>query len=314
MNGICRRGENVLEIVQSKQRKMYVVGIVSLLASAILTSISQVYYANKVQLVHPFLFTGISFFITAIFFQMVAMKQRVQVEWKRAFLPLLKLNLASVLAFMGFYFALKYIEPAIVSSLEMGVGPLFVLVIALRTRVHIPRIQWWIALGTLGACLLLIYAIFSGNSGVTEWRVENSWGIVTSIFCGLGAVLCTIYSKQLSTLGWSSSMILSKRFIAIIILSFIATYDTLILYFLENIAWIMMVTIMEVLIPMYLLQKGIQYCETFIVMMSLCFILVFTFFFQLLDPRLTWSSLTFTGVCLLLILGILSMWQEQKNV
>lgn len=293
---------------------MYVVGIVSLLASAILTSISQVYYANKVQLVHPFLFTGISFFITAIFFQMVAMKQRVQLEWKRAFLPLLKLNLASVLAFMGFYFALKYIEPAIVSSLEMGVGPLFVLVIALRTRVHIPRIQWWIALGTLGACLLLIYVIFSGNSGVTEWRVENSWGIVTSIFCGLGAVLCTIYSKQLSTLGWSSSMILSKRFIAIIILSFIATYDTLILYFLENIAWIMMVTIMGVLIPMYLLQKGIQYCETFIVMMSLCFIPVFTFFFQLFDPRLTWSSLTFTGVCLLLILGILSMWQEQKNV
>lgn len=314
MNGICRRGESVLEIVQSKQRKMYVVGIVSLLASAILTSISQVYYANKVQLVHPFLFTGISFFITAIFFQMVAMKQRVQVEWKRAFLPLLKLNLTSVLAFMGFYFALKYIEPAIVSSLEMGVGPLFVLVIALRTRVHIPRIQWWIVLGTLGACLLLIYAIFSGNSGVTEWRIENSWGIVTSIFCGLGAALCTIYSKQLSTLGWSSSMILSKRFIAIIILSFIATYDTLILYFLENIAWIMMVTIMGVLIPMYLLQKGIQYCETFIVMMSLCFIPVFTFFFQLFDPRLTWSSLTFTGVCLLLILGILSMWQEQKNV
>ena len=109
-------------------------------------------------------------------------------------------------------------------------------------------------------------------------------------------------------------MILSKRFIAIIILSFITTYDTLILYFLENIAWIMMVTIMGVLIPMYLLQKGIQYCETFIVMMSLCFIPVFTFFFQLLDPRLTWSSLIFTGVCLLLILVILSMWQEQKNV
>lgn len=303
----------MLEIVQSKQRKMYVVGIVSLLASAVLTSISQVYYANKVQLVHPFLFTGISFFITALFFQIVTMKQRIRVEWKRTFLPLLKLNLASVLAFMGFYFALKYIEPAIVSSLEMGVGPLFVLAIALRTRVYIPRMQWWIALGTLGACLLLIYAIFSGNSGVTEWRIENSFGMIASILCGLGAVLCTIYSKQLSALGWSSSMILSKRFIAIILLSFIATYDTLVLYFFENIAWIMIVTIIGVLILMYLLQKGIQYCETFIVMMSLCFIPVFTFFFQLFDPRLTWSSLTFTGVCLLLILGILSMWQEQTN-
>lgn len=81
-------------------------------------------------------------------------------------------------------------------------------------------------------------------------------------------------------------MILSKRFIAIIILSFIATYDTLVLYFLENIAWIIIVTIIGVLIPMYLLQKGIQYCETFIVMMSLCFIPVFTFFFSITRPEI----------------------------
>ena len=71
-----------------------------------------------------------------------------------------------------------------------------------------------------------------------------------------------------------------KRFYGIILLSFIATYDVMFTYLLENIDWILLMTVIGVLIPMYLLQKGIQYCEVFLVMMSLCFIPVFTFFFS----------------------------------
>ena len=71
-----------------------------------------------------------------------------------------------------------------------------------------------------------------------------------------------------------------KRFYGIILLSFIATYDVMFTYLLENIGWILLMTVIGVLIPMYLLQKGIQYCEVFLVMMSLCFIPVFTFFFS----------------------------------
>ena len=52
------------------------IGASFLLLSALLISISQVYYANQVQGVHPFLFTGVSFFITAIIFNVIALKQR----------------------------------------------------------------------------------------------------------------------------------------------------------------------------------------------------------------------------------------------
>lgn len=123
-----------METVIIHKRNVYMVGVASLLLSAILTSISQVYYSNRVQAVHPFLFTGISFFITTVFFQLIASKQKITANWQTARMPLLKLNGASILAFMGFYFALKYIEPAIVSSLEMGLGPLFALVLAIQQR------------------------------------------------------------------------------------------------------------------------------------------------------------------------------------
>ncbi|MBK3495287.1 DMT family transporter [Viridibacillus sp. YIM B01967] len=304
-----------MEMIKSKNFKnTYMLGVFALLTSAILTSFSQVFYANKVQSVNPFLFTGISFFITSIYFQIFVIGKNRKYHWEISWRPLLKLNISSILAFMGFYYALKYIEPAIVSSLEMGLGPLLIILIAVIQREKTRKARWFIAIGTLLACILVIGAVFTGRSAVNiEFNIQVVIGVIASIICGLGAVLCTIYSKQLSTTGWTSSMILSKRFIGIILLSFIFTYDLIFPYLLENIVWILVVTIAGVLLPMYLLQKGIQYCESFLVMMSLCFVPVFTFFIQLLDPRLEWSMLTFLGVLLLLVFGIGSIFIERRK-
>ena len=84
---------------------------------------SQVFYAKQVQQVPTFLFTGISFFLTAVYFSFTS-KQKQEDQWQGNIGHIVKLNIASVLAFMGFYFALKYLESAIVSALEMGIGPL----------------------------------------------------------------------------------------------------------------------------------------------------------------------------------------------
>ena len=303
-----------MEHVISNSRNKYVIGVTALVFSAVFTAASQVYYGNRVQDIHPFLFTGISFFITTCYFQWFSRKQSIPYRWNETSSPLLKLNLSSILAFMGFYFALKYIEPAIVSSLEMGIGPLFVVFIALLQRQTIRRENLLIAIGTLLTAILLIYAVFTGQSAVDmQWDFSSLLGIIASIICGLGAVLCTIYSKQLSEAGWTSSMILSKRFYGIILLSFIFTYDLLLDYVAENIVWILLITFTGVLIPMYLLQKGIQYCRTFLVMMSLSFVPVITFFLQMFDPRLQWSNLTLAGVMLLFGLGVLSVYVERKT-
>lgn len=77
--------------------------------------------------------------------------------------------------------------------------------------------------------------------------------------------------------------------------------------------WILIVTVGGVLIPNYLLQKGIQYTNTFLVMMSLSFIPVFTFLFQLFDTRIEFSLITCIGVFLLFIFGISSLKADGKN-
>ena len=295
------------------QTNTYVLGVVFLLLAATLTALSQVYYANKVQAVHPFLFTCVSYTIATVIFSGMAMRAKTPYKWKSTTSVIVKLNIATILAFMGFYFALKYIEPAIVSSLEMGLGPLFVLLLTLQQKQPVARAQWAIAISTFATCMLLIVNVFTGHSGMQVWDRNSAIGIIASVLCGLGAVYCTVYSKQLSAAGWSSAMILSKRFYGIIMLSVVMTYDVLFTYLLEHLSWILIMTLFGVLLPMYFLQQGIKYCDVFLVMMSLCFIPVFTFFFQLFDARLIWSNTTFAGVLLLLLLGLVSVVVERRG-
>jgi drug/metabolite transporter (DMT)-like permease len=315
-------GENEMNTVTVPKRslsKSMIIGASFLLLSALLMSVSQVYYANQVQAVHPFLFTGVSFFITAFLFNIIAFKQKKQstVSTQSSIGDLIKLNGSSILAFMGFYYALKFIEPAIVSSLEMGVGPFFAIVVTAmvaKKKIQATRAQWIITFGTFAASVLLMLTALFGLSGVKVTNISDfSLGIMATILCGLGAVLCTIYSKKLSLSGWTSSSILAHRFYGIIIISFIMTYDILPTYIVENIDWIVLVTIFGVALPTFLLQKGIQYCEPFFVMMSLCFIPVCTFLFQIFDPRIAWSTPSLIGILLLFIFGVASIFSESKT-
>jgi len=228
-------------------------GLLALLFSALFTTMSQVFYAKQVQEVPPFLFTGVSFFLTAVYFSIFARSHKQSNKWQGTIGYVIKLNGASVLAFMSFYFALKYIESAIVSALEMGIGPLFVLILAVIAKEYIPRTQWFIAFATLIACMILVIAVLSGNSAVQiDITVPVILALLASISCGLGAVLCTVYSKKLSEAGWTTSMILANRYYGIILLSFLATYESIFDYFSGNIGWIIAVTATNVMLPLYL--------------------------------------------------------------
>ena len=287
---------------------MYKVGVTALLLASILTAVSQVFYANKVQAVHPFIFTGISFFLTTLYFQAFTSNTTVSANWHKAWQPLVKLNAVTAVTFMGYYYALKYVEPAIVTSLEIGVAPLFIVMLMLLQRQEISRLKWFVSFGTLAACFVLIFGVLNGSSGVTEqFTIQTLVGLFASVICGIGAIYCTEYSKALNEIGWTSSMILSKRYYAVIVLSFAVTYDQIVPYFLDNIGWILLVTALGVIAPNYFMQKGVQYTNTFLVMMLLGFIPVFTFFFQLFDSRLQYSNITLVGVLLLFVLGLLSI-------
>ena len=82
------------------------------------------------------------------------------------------------------------------------------------------------------------------------------------------------------------------------------------LWCLDNIWWIVVLTVLGVIAPNYFMEKCIQYTNTFVVMMLLSFIPVFTFGFQLFDARLQFSAVTFGGVVLLFVMGLLSIRED----
>lgn len=124
--------------------------------------------------------------------------------------------------------------------------------------------QWSIAFCTFLACGVLIWAVLAGQSGVgMQLSSEMVLGIIASIICGVGAVLCRVYFKQLNEIGWMSSMILAKRFIGTVIISFIITFDLVIPYFKDNIVWILLVTVVGVMIQCICCKRASLYKPIF---------------------------------------------------
>ncbi|MFJ7406216.1 MULTISPECIES: hypothetical protein [unclassified Lysinibacillus] len=90
----------------TKKRKT-TIGLLVHIISALFTAMSQVVYAKQVQEVPAFLFTGISLFLTAFYFAFFARTHKQHNKWQGTIGYVVKLNGASVLAFMCFYFALN---------------------------------------------------------------------------------------------------------------------------------------------------------------------------------------------------------------
>ncbi|WP_347551441.1 EamA family transporter [Pseudalkalibacillus hwajinpoensis] len=295
-------------------RNYVALGTIFLIISALLTAGSNVYYSNNVQDISPFTFTFISFLVTAVFFHVIQLKNYTKNMRIDSFnyKNIIGINLSTAGVFMSFYFALKYIEPAIVGAIEIGVGPISSLVIVkLLYHRNVHRLDIFTGIGALTGSLFLIFATLNGNSGIVfHFRPLDVIGLISATLCGFFAALAAIYSKNLSEANWSSSKILAHRFYAIIAMSLILSLQqgNMLVQLTSNLGWILVISIIGVAIPLYFLQIGIQHSETFFVMMSLSFVPIFTYVFQFFDPRITPSYHSLSGILMILGFALFSVY------
>jgi len=98
---------------------------------------------------------------------------------------------------------------------------------------------------------------------------ENAWlGLLASLAAGIGAVLITMASKALLNRGWKFESVLAHRFYLIILISFVMTLGSG-LPAIEWSVYLLAVTMIAVLAPLYLLQVGIERCDTYTVMVTM---------------------------------------------
>ncbi|MEV7597695.1 DMT family transporter [Kitasatospora sp. NPDC089797] len=290
----------VRESPEPAGRPLRGVGYVS--AFLVLANANAVFSGNLLQSVHPFTFLFWSFFAGSLFFGTV---QVVQKGWgglrigRDSLGPLLTLNATSAFNWIGYFFALRFIEPAIVAAILGGLGPLVTIVLerTIRGR-RFPARVYPAALGVLSGTALLAWGSLTGHSGITGASVAASvTGLVASAVGGVTQALNTVATKQLGDRGWSATRIMTHRFYLLLVVAagLALSGPGLSLDGPAQTGLVAIATILGVIAPLWPLQRGIILSEPFTVAALLSLAPILTYLFQGFDDRMNWSAVSAAG-------------------
>lgn len=236
-------------------------------------------------------------------------------NWKPSFF----LNISTALSWSGFFISIKYVEPAIAAGIITSIGPILVIFVNVifrkNEKIYLTDVYNALCIGA--AILYLAWAASNGSSGVTDAVLVNTvFALIAALVAGLAFAFSSVYAKKLNDEGWSSSRIMANRYYAVLILASVFAFSDgkVLEYFIDYWAIILIISFFGILIPLYMLQFGIQKCEPFIVSLVVALGPVFTLFFEAFDERLTWSNHTMIGVFALVLFSISGIIKKLNQV
>ncbi len=279
-------------------------GRAAVLAAVVMQSVAQVAYGTWLTAVPSPLFVFGTFLMTAGFFLVVSGRGGTRGAWA----PLLILNFGTALAFLSFFHALKLIEPAIVSAVNIGVGPILGIALALgATGARPGGVRVTVCLGILAGCAVL--ALSAAQAGGTTGGAVALEGLAAAAGTGVGTVIVTTASKALLDRGWKSGAVLAHRFYLILPVALLLALGG------DSVDWtpalaatFLAVGIGGVLVPLYLLQTGIRLTDPVTVMVTMAAMPLVTFAVQGLSPAYAWSGMTAAGLVLITASIVVDMW------
>ncbi|GAA3084562.1 DMT family transporter [Streptosporangium carneum] len=286
-------------------------GITYVGAFLVLANANAVFSGNLLQSMHPFTFLFWSFFVSTIFFGILLAARNglraLKID-RRSVMPLLILNTTSAFNWIGYFYALHFIEPAIVSAIMGGLGPLCTIALErfLRKRRFSGRI-YVPATGVLLGAVLLAWASLTGQSGLKDVSVAASAiGLLASAVGGVSQALNTVATKQLADQAWSATRIMTHRFHLLILVASVLslTGPGLSVGGTSQAGLLAIATVLGVIAPLWPLQRGIILSEPFTVAALLSLAPILTYLFQGFDDRTEWSVASATGCVVVAVFTI----------
>ncbi|WP_326673350.1 DMT family transporter [Streptomyces sp. NBC_01257] len=289
-------------------------GVMPLLAYAVLTAAMDVYAGNRFEVVSPASLAAVSFTLTMLFFLAVearrgGVRPRAAVITHRR--DIVAINITTAVTWLSTFYALEYLEPAIVNVIGLALGPMIMTLagplLRQHSRVMGAEIVVSVAIGMLLAALM--WASFSGRSGLGDLSTSDAvLGLLFSLTCAAGSAVNIIYMKRLSDAGCEPGLVLATRF-----------------FLMSLVAWILVafedgpdltaalvpgavVAVIGVGLPIFVLQIGIRHTEPITTSLLVCLSPLFAFALQLADGRLRFSLFTLggvIGVVVLVAVGVL---------
>lgn len=278
------------------------------LAFNLLSGIQAAYLSGLLQRADLFATIAVTFSLVGAFFVIVSCLRPAQgatFKCRDVALDLLAINLTTAGSWLGFFGALKFIEPAVVSALANAVGPLltlFITTVVVKSD-RLSRHEVIAAAGVLTCMLLMIHSLYAGSSALGDMAPGDvGLGVALSLVCGLSMVLNTIVSKRLNNQGVQPHEIMKFRFVLMVAVCYgVAGYDRTAATLQAHGLALLLVAFVGNLVPLYVLQVGISKVPPLVVSFALVLAPLFYFGAQQFSSRLSFSAPTLLFIVLSLL-------------
>ncbi|MGY3238430.1 drug/metabolite transporter (DMT)-like permease [Bradyrhizobium sp. USDA 4472] len=294
----------------------FALGVLFVALYVVLSAAGEVYAASYFQQGDAFVALLLSFAVVCLTFNFLARHEGGEARvGSRSVLAFIVLNVVTAISWVGLFIGLKYVEPAIVVSFMVALGPAATIwlnaVIRRRGSPPASEIVVSAAIAAIGSYMIWISA--SGNAGV-EWGARSSFGIVLAIVAGLSIAITNILVKLLFDRGFSGRQVLAHRFYGTILLLLgLVDHSSVGPEIAQH--WLAIATIglSTIVLPLLLIQQGIRRVEPFTVNMVLSTAPVITFLFQYFDARIVPSSHTFVGNVLITAIAVTNIYLQYRR-
>ncbi|WP_433927037.1 hypothetical protein AB3662_28975 [Sorangium cellulosum] len=290
-------------------------GVVAVGAFSLFSAALDVYAGNVLQRIDPMLLMFLCFTSAWAVFtarELLRRSRFVAIALERPS-DVLALNLTTAVTWVGLFYALKYVEPALVNGISVAIGPICTIILGryLRRQSRVLQIEWCCAAGIFITVLLLSWSSIA-RAPVSGAR--TLLGLVSGVASGVFAAGSLIYSKRLAERGLSASAIMSVRFLLLIGVTF-ALSSTAIggaLVRLDIMIPALSLSIIGIVFPLYLLQVGIQRLEPVSVALIVTAAPILTFLLQMFDDRIAFSVTSLALIVLITLLVSTSVVARYK--
>lgn len=302
------------------------IGLVFLLLFALSQGVRDALFGNVFQSISFFVVAALAFGASTACFSGLALLRQPKDFGRLATSPALfaALNVLTAVAWLSFFFGLKWLEPAVVATLYNGIGPLTVLVLGglgwMEAKARPSIGEWLCYLGLAGVLAALVVVVLTDRSGFTVSSSITQAGALLAV--GVGGVTITIshlIARWFNDRGVGSDAITGTRFLLTLCVSVgveAAIGQTTTRPPLAAVPLLMLTAFAVVTIPSFMLQLGIARASPLAVNIMRSLGPVSVFAVQQLDGRLRFSGATLlcvAGFCIFAIAAsVLRAWSEVK--
>lgn len=295
------------------------IGYFSLILWCVFSGVSRVDASALLKNINPFVMC-FYIFLSALIFFCVLNINRISFLSKKTFSnfkEVFRLNLASFGCWFFIIYPLKYIEPSLVSAMNLGLSPVFAFIFQpfFYQNDKTNKQDRFFCLAFLLLFAYMLFIIFSDKTSVDVVSYFSMF--ISVVFIVLGSCflsVSTIYAKRLSYLGFNPIETLAVRFFILVIFSGLiplVDHQSLLLPS-HQMTGVIKLSFLYAIIPLYFAQVSIRELQPVSLLLAGSISPLTVFMFQKISGDFELSYWTISALSIGFFLSIANIFSNYR--